>query len=124
MLNGNNEQALQEVNSPQFVPGPPDGPADNAFAHRPPRKEKPEAVARSRQERPAGEPQRPELPAETDEQPAPPPASSGESGKGFRSRHPIAVVSRSVLFALSAGTGCSYSGYTWHFQSTDAALIA
>ena len=124
MLNGNDEQALQEVNGPQFVLGPPDGPADNAFAHRPPGKEKPEAEARSRQERPAGEPQSPELPAETDEQPAPPSASSGESGKSFRRRHPIAVVIGSVLFALAAGTGCIYWSYTWHFQSTDDAFIA
>jgi len=29
MLKGNDEQALQEVESPQFVPVSPDGPADN-----------------------------------------------------------------------------------------------
>ncbi len=117
MLNGNDEQALQEVNSPQFVLGPPDGPADNAFAHRPLGKEKPDAEARSRQERPAGEPQSPELPGETEAEPPPPPASSGESRKGFRRRHPIAVVIGSALFALAAGTA-------WHFQSTDDAFIA
>src|ERR1700687_4299306 len=123
MLNGNDEQALHEVESPQFVPGPPDGPAENDLTYNPPGKEKLEAEAPSRQ-RPAGEPQSPELPAEIDEQPPPPPASRGESRKGLRRRHPIAVVIGSALLALAAGTGCIYWSYTWHFQSTDDAFIA
>jgi hypothetical protein len=36
MLKGNDEQALQEVESPQFVPGSPDGPADNDLTYNPP----------------------------------------------------------------------------------------
>jgi membrane fusion protein (multidrug efflux system) len=124
MLKGNDEQALQEVESPQFVPRSPDGPADKAFAHHPSWKEGPEAKAPPSQKRPAGEPQSPELPAETDEQPPPPPASIGETRMGLRRRHPIAVVIGSALLALAAGTGCIYWSYTRHFESTDDAFIA
>jgi membrane fusion protein (multidrug efflux system) len=123
MLKRNDEQVLREVESPQFVPGSPDGPADNDFAYGPPRKGKLEAEAPSRQ-RPAGEVQSPELPAETDWQPPSPNASSRESRKGLWRRHPIAVAIGSALFALAAGTGCIYWSYTWHFESTDDAFIA
>src|SRR5260370_1546122 len=123
MLKGNDEQALQEVESPQFVRGSPDGPADNVVTYSPPRKEKLEAEAPPRQ-RPASKVQDPELPAETEADPTPPGTSSGESRKGFRRPHPIAVVVGSALLALAAGTGCIYWSYTWHFESTDDAFIA
>ena len=123
MLKGNSEQALQEFESRQFVPGSPDGPADNGLTYSPPWKEKLEAEAPSRQ-RPASEVQSPELPSETEGKPTPPGVSSRESRKGFRRRHPIAVVIGSALFALAAGTGCIYWSYTWHFESTDDAFIA
>ena len=123
MLKGNDEQALHEVERPQFVPGPPDGPAENDLTYNPPGKEKLEAEAPSRQ-RPAGEPQSPELPAEIDEQPPPPPASRGESRKGLRRRHPIAIVIGSVLFVLAAAGGYAYWSYASHFESTDDAFIA
>src|SRR5258708_7798879 len=96
MLKGNDEQALHEVESPQFVPGSPDGPADNDLTYNPPGKEKLEAEAPSRQ-RPAREVQSPELPGETEGEPTPPDASSEESRKSFRRRHPLAVVVGSVL---------------------------
>jgi membrane fusion protein (multidrug efflux system) len=124
MLKGDGEQALQEVESPQFVPGSPHGPADNVLTYSPSRKEKLEAGAPSGRERPAGEPQTPELPAETDEQPTLPGASSGEPRNGFRRRHPIAVVVGSVLVGLAVGGGCVYWNYASHFQSTDDAFIA
>jgi membrane fusion protein, multidrug efflux system len=117
------KQALQEVESPQFVPGSPDGPADDGLTYGPPWKEKLEAEAPSRQ-RPASKVPSPGLPGETEGKPTPPGASSGESRKGFRRRHPIAVVIGSALLALAAGTGCFYWSYTWHFESTDDAFIA
>jgi membrane fusion protein (multidrug efflux system) len=117
------KQALQEVESPQFVPGSPDRPADNALTYGPPSKEKLEAEAPSRQ-RPASKVPSPEPPGETEGKPTLPGASSGESRKGFRRRHPIAVVIGSALLALAAGTGCIYWSYTWHFESTDDAFIA
>jgi membrane fusion protein (multidrug efflux system) len=122
MLKRNDEQALWEVESPQFVPGSPDGPADNGLTYSPPRKDKLEAEAPSRR-RPASEVQSPELPSEAEAEP-PPPASSGKSHKGLRRRHPIAAVIGSSLLALAAGTGCIYLSHTWHFESTDDAFIA
>jgi membrane fusion protein (multidrug efflux system) len=119
MLKDNDEQALQEVESPQFVPGSPDGPADNGLTYSPSWKEKPEAEAPSRQ-RPASEVQSPELPSETEGEPP----SSRETRKGFRRRHPIAVVIGSVLFVLAVGGGSIYWSYASHFQSTDDAFIA
>ena len=111
MLKSNDEQALQEVESPQFVRGSPDGPADNVLTYSPPRKEKLEPDARPRQ-RPASEVQSPELPGETEAEPTLPGASSGESREGFLRRHPIAVVVGSALLALTAGIGCIYWSYT------------
>src|SRR5260370_13781806 len=96
MLRRNDEQALWEVESPQFVPGSPDGPADNGLTYSPPGKEKLEAEAPSRQ-RPAGGVQSPELPSEADGKPTPPGASSGEARHGFRRPHPIAVLVDSDL---------------------------
>jgi membrane fusion protein (multidrug efflux system) len=124
MLKGNDEQALQEVESPQFVPDPPDRPADKVFVHRPPSKERPEAEARSIEERPAGESPSPELPNETEGEPTPPGAGSGESRNGFRHRHPIAVVIGSVLLVLAVAGGYAYWSYASHFESTDDAFIA
>jgi membrane fusion protein (multidrug efflux system) len=123
MLKGNDEQALQEVESPQFVPGSPDGPADNDLTYNPPGKEKLEAEAPSRQ-RPASEVQSPELPSETEGKPTPPGASGGESRKPFRRRHPIAIVIGSVLFVLALAGGYAYWSYASHFESTDDAFIA
>jgi membrane fusion protein (multidrug efflux system) len=123
MLKGNDEQALQEVESPQFVPGSPDGPAENDLTYNPPGKEKLEAEAPSRQ-RPAREVQSPELPSETEGKPAPPDASSEESRKSFRRRHPLAVVVGSVLLVLAAAGGYAYWNYASHFESTDDAFIA
>jgi hypothetical protein len=54
MLKGNDEQALQEVESPRFVPGSPDGPADSDFAYSRPWRNQHGAEAPSRQQRPAG----------------------------------------------------------------------
>src|SRR5260370_39914043 len=118
MLKANDEQAFEEVESPQFVPGSPDGPADNDLPYNPPGKEKLEAEAPSRQ-RPAGEPPSPELPSETEGKPTPPSASSGESRKPFRRRHPIAVMIGSVLFVLALAGGYVHSSYPSPFQSTD-----
>jgi membrane fusion protein, multidrug efflux system len=123
MLKGNDEQALQEVESPQFVPGSPDGPADNDLTYNPPGKEKLEAEAPSRQ-RPASEVQSPELPSETEGKPTPPGAGGGESRKPFRRRHPIAIVIGSVLFVLALAGGYAYWSYASHFESTDDAFIA
>ncbi len=123
MLKGNDEQALQEVESPQFVPGSPDGPADNDLTYNPPGKEKLEAEAPSRQ-RSAREVQSPELPSETEGKPTPPGASSVESRKGLRRRHPIAVVIGPVLFVLALAGGYAYWSYASHFESTDDAFIA
>src|SRR6266851_3222097 len=123
MLKGNDEQALQEAESPQFAPGSPDRPADNVLTYSPPRNEKLAAETPPRQ-RPASEGQGPELPGEIEAEPTPPGAGSGESRKGFRRRHPIAVVVGSALLALAAGTGCIYWGYARHFESTDDAFIA
>src|SRR5258708_18493791 len=123
MLKGNDEQVLQEVESPRFVPGSPDGPADNGLTYIPPWKEKLEAEAPSRQ-RPASEVQSPELPGETEGEPTPRGARSGESRKGFRRRHPIAVVVGSVLFALAVGGGYVYWSYASPFDSTDDAFTA
>jgi membrane fusion protein (multidrug efflux system) len=123
MLKDNNEQSFQEVESPQFVPGSPDGPAYNDLTYNPPGKEKLEAEAPSRQ-RPAREVQSPELPSETEGKPTPPGAASGESRKPFRRRHPIAVVTGSVLFVLALAGGYAYWSYASHFQSTDDAFIA
>jgi membrane fusion protein (multidrug efflux system) len=117
------KQALQEVESPQFVPGSPDGPADDGLTYGPPWKEKLEAEAPSRQ-RPASKVPSPEPPGETEGKPTPSGASSGESRKGLRRRHPIAVVIGSVLFVLAAGGGYVYWSYASHFESTDDAFIA
>src|SRR5713226_1774321 len=121
MLKGQEEQALQEVNSPQVVPGPPDGPADNGLTYNPPRKEKLEAEAPPRQRR-ASEVRGPELPGETEGDSTPPDVSSGESRKGLRHRH--AAVIGSVLLVLAAGGGYSYWNYASDFESTDDAFIA
>jgi membrane fusion protein (multidrug efflux system) len=123
-LKRNDEQTLQEVQSPQFAPDSPDGPADKTLEHRPPRKERPEAEAPSISKRPAGEPRNRELPAETDEQPTPPDVSSEESRKHFRRRHPIATVVGSVLLVLAAAGGYVYWNYASDFESTDDAFIA
>ncbi|SHK82170.1 membrane fusion protein, multidrug efflux system [Bradyrhizobium lablabi] len=124
MLKRYDEQTLREVESPRFPPGSPDGPADEALAHRSPQKEKPETEAPSSRERPAGEPPSPELPAETDDQPAPGGVSSGESRKGFRRRHPIAALVGSALLVLAVGAGYAYWNYASDFESTDDAFIA
>src|SRR5260370_14373366 len=123
MLKGNDEQALQEVESPQFVPGSPDGPADNDLTYNPPGKEKLDAAARS-EHAPGAETPSPELPSETEGKPTPPSASSGESRKPFRRRHPIAVMIGSVLFVLALAGGYVHWSYASHFQSTDDAFIA
>src|SRR5260370_36295306 len=123
IMKSNDKQALQEVESPQFVPDSPDGPADNDLTYNPPGKEKLEAEAPSRQ-RSAREVQSPELPSETEGKPTPPGASGGESRKGFRRRHPIVVVIGSVLFVLALAGGYAYWSYASHFESTDDAFIA
>src|SRR3984893_4767576 len=120
-MKSNDEPALQKVESPQFVPGSPDGPADNVLKYRPPRKEKLEAEAPSKQ-CPASEVQSPELPGETEGEPTPSGASGGGSRKGLR--HPIAIVIGSVLLVLAAGGGYVYWSYASHFESTDDAFIA
>jgi membrane fusion protein (multidrug efflux system) len=124
MLKRNDEQALEQVESPQFAAGSADGPEDNAFGHRPPWKKGPEAKAPPSWEPPAGEPQDPEQPTETDEQPALPDASSEESRKSFRRRQPIGVVVGSALLVLAAAGGYLYWNYASHFESTDDAFIA
>ena len=124
MSKGNDQRVLHEVESPQFVPGSPDGPANNAFAVRPLRRGKFEAEAPSIRQPPDGEPQSPELPAETHEQPAPRDASSGETRKGFRRRHPIATAIGSVLLGLAVAGGFVYWSYASDFESTDDAFIA
>src|SRR5258706_7196514 len=121
IMKRNDEQALQEVESPRFVPGSREGPADIVLKYRPPGKEKLEAEARSKH-RPASEIQSPELPVETEGEPTPSGASGGESRKGVR--RPIAVLIGSVLFVLAAGGGGVYWSYASHFQSTDDAFIA
>ena len=123
MLKGQEEQALQEVNSPQVVPGSPDGPADNGLTYNPLRKEKLEAEAPPRQRR-ASEVRGPELPGETEGDFTPPDVSSGESCKGLRRRHRIAAVVGSVLLVLAAGGGYAYWNYASDFESTDDAFIA
>ena len=124
MSKGNDQRVLHEVESPQFVPGPPDGPANNAVAVLPRRKGKVEAEAPASKEPPAREPQSPELPAETPEQPTPQDASIGETRNGFRRRHPIATAIGSVLFALAVTGGFVYWGYASRFESTDDAFVA
>jgi membrane fusion protein, multidrug efflux system len=124
MSKGNDQRVLHEVESPQFVPGSPDGPANNAVAVLPLRRGRVEAEAPSSKEPPAGEPQSPELPTETHEQPTPHDASSAETRKGFRHRHPIATAMGSVLLALALAGGYVYWSYASHFESTDDAFIA
>jgi membrane fusion protein (multidrug efflux system) len=124
MLKRGDEQALEQFESPRFAPGSADGREDNAFGHRPPWKKQAEAKAPSSRESPAGEPQNPEQPTETDEQPGLPGASSGESHKSFRRRHPVGVVVGSALLVLAAAGGYLYWNYASHFKSTDDAFIA
>src|ERR1700730_3740233 len=111
MLKLNDEQALQEVERPQFAPGSPERPADNAFGHGPPWKGEPKAKVPAGRERPADKPRQPELPAEPDEQPTPPGAGGKESRKSFRRRHPIAATVGSALFVLAVGGGYLYWSY-------------
>jgi membrane fusion protein (multidrug efflux system) len=122
MSKGNDQRVLHEVESPEFVPGSPEGPANNAAAVLPLRRGKVEAELPSARE--PGEPQGPELPAETHEQPTPRDADNDEARKGFRRRHPLATAMGSVLLALALAGGYVYWSYASHFESTDDAFIA
>jgi membrane fusion protein (multidrug efflux system) len=122
MSKGNDQRVLHEVESPEFVSGSPDEPANHAAAVLPLRRAKVEAEAPSGRE--PGEPQVPERPAETHEPPTPRDEGGTETRKGFRRRHPVTTAISSVLLALALAGGSVYWSYASHFESTDDAFIA
>jgi len=108
------ELALQEVESPQFVPDSP---------HRPdakPSKLEIEARAPLPPDSPAAE--RPELPAQGKEKQ--PEASGKERRKGLLHRRPVVLAIGALLLAVAVGGGYLYLDSAQHFQSTDDAFIA
>jgi membrane fusion protein, multidrug efflux system len=104
------EPALQEVESPHFVPASP---------HRPSKQEI-EARAPLPPDSPAAE--RPELPAQAEEKQ---PEASGKGRRnGLPHRRPVVLAIGAMLLAATAGGGYLYLDYAGHFQSTDDAFIA
>ncbi len=104
------EPALQEVESPHFVPDSP---------HRPSKQEI-EARAPLPPDSPAAE--RPELPAQAEERQ---PEASGKGRRnGLLHRRPVVLAIGAMLLAAAVGGGYLYLDYAGHFQSTDDAFIA
>src|SRR5260370_28671543 len=104
------EPALQEVESPHFVP---------ASSYRPAKQEI-EALAPLRPNSPAAE--RPELPAQAEEKR--PEASRKGRRNGLLRRRPVVSALRAMLLASPLGRGYLSLDYARRFQSTDDAFIA
>jgi membrane fusion protein, multidrug efflux system len=104
------EAALQEVESPPFVPASP---------HRPNSKQEIEARAPSRPESPAERPEPAAQPAEEA-----PRATGKQPGKGRLHRRPVVLAIGAMLLAAAVGGGSLYWDYAERFQSTDDAFIA
>jgi len=104
------EPALQEVESPHFVP---------ASSYRPAKQEI-EALAPLRPNSPAAE--RPELPAQAEEKR--PEASRKGRRNGLLRRRPVVSAIGAMLLASALGGGYLYLDYARRFQSTDDAFIA
>src|SRR6266481_3392983 len=104
------ELALQEVESPHFVPDSP---------HRPSKQEI-EARAPLPPDSPAAE--QPELPAQAEERQ---PEASGKGRRnGLLHRRPVVLAIGAMLLAAAVGGGYLYLDSAGHFQSTDDAFIA
>jgi membrane fusion protein (multidrug efflux system) len=103
------EQALEEVESPYFVPASPDQPS----------KQEIESRALLPPQSPATEP--PEWLAPAEGQPE-------AKGRGRRvgplHRRPVVLAIGAMLLASALGGGYLYLDHAWHFQSTDDAFIA
>src|SRR5262249_54988772 len=106
----NGEQALQEVESPHFVPASP--------------QRSPEYEIKARTSLPLDSPaaERPELPAQAGEQQ--PEAAGEERRNGLLHRRPVVVAIGAMLLAAAVGGGYLYLDHGAHFQSTDDAFIA
>src|SRR6201987_4333352 len=106
------ELTLQGVESPYFVPASPHGPDTQ------PREQDVTARAPLRRESPA---ERPELPAQPEEER---PQATRKERKSLLHRRPVVLAIGAMLLAAAVGGGYLYLDYGAHFQSTDDAFIA
>jgi len=104
------ELALQEVESPPFVPASPQ------------RRSKQEIKARAPLPPDSAADEEPELPAQADEKQ--PEASPKGRRNGLLHSRPVVFAIGAMLLAATVGGGYLYWNYAEHFQSTDDAFIA
>jgi membrane fusion protein (multidrug efflux system) len=114
------EEALQDVDSPQSVPGAAGGSAGDNHAYRQLWREKLKVRAPSKEESPNAK--RPELPAHSEDWR--PQLPGGAPRKGLLRRRPLTSAMAATLLAAAFGAGYADLDYTQHFESTDDAFVA